>query len=432
MFSMKYISLTICLLLIINGCCLVATAANNLTPSSIKLSLTQKVSEMRVTWYTPSKGSSPIVLFGTSPFVANNSIYEQSVVATIEDLISVDWSGYTNTALLSGLLPLTTYFYAVGEKNEQLFSDVYNFTTAAADYSENVDPFSIVVYGDMGIYGGSHRTLARIVDRLDDFKFAIHVGDIAYADVTKASKDVGNETVWNEFLDMINPVSSHIPYMVCPGNHDIFFINFGIYRRTFNMPAPSLEDSWYSFDYNGVHFVSYSTEHLILPLSPQHDWLENDLKTYRMKNPGGWIVLYAHRPFYCSTSWSYCVKDDYKVMLQDSLEYLLFEYNVDLFIGGHAHSYERTLPVYAGNVANYGTYDAPKATVHLVVGTGGCQEGPDPGWQQPAPIWSTGERLLDVGYGVVSFANNTHLQYQFINTTSNTVRDEFWLTKGFW
>ncbi|EGG17205.1 hypothetical protein DFA_08192 [Cavenderia fasciculata] len=61
--------------------------------------------------------------------------------------------------------------------------------------------------------------------------------------------------------------------MVCPGNHDIFY-DLAAYRRTFLMPVESNDDNYYAFDYNGIHFISFSTE-LFIPFSPQHLWLES-------------------------------------------------------------------------------------------------------------------------------------------------------------
>ncbi|GAM22622.1 hypothetical protein SAMD00019534_057970, partial [Acytostelium subglobosum LB1] len=433
MMNLKYVSTLVLIVLALST--MIATAKNNeLTPMSIKLALTQDVTQMRITWNTRAHGSSPLVLYDTQPFNTSNFVRLPQLEANTEHIYQAlggGWNEYVNTALLTGLTASTTYYYSVGEKDELFFSDVFNFTTAATDFNADVTPFSIVVYGDMGIWGGSQQNIQRITERVDDFSFAFHLGDIAYADLTSGSKDLGNETVWNEFLDMVNPITSHIPYMVCPGNHDIFLVDFDIYRHTFQMPCP-VSDAWYSFDYNGIHFLSYSTEHLVTDLSPQHNWIENDLKNYRKKNPDGWVVVIGHRPFYCSTVWDYCNKDTYKGMsMIDSLEHVFYMYNVDLYITGHAHAYERTLPMLKGK-AEYGTYDAPRATVHMVIGTGGNQEGPDGGWDEPAPAWSVGERLLDTGYGIFDFTNSTHLHYSFVNATTNEVRDEFWLTKGNW
>ncbi|EGG24260.1 metallophosphoesterase domain-containing protein [Cavenderia fasciculata] len=405
---------------------IVFAASNNVTPQSVKLALTTtSPSSMRVSWFTYNSGSSPSALLSVdgqfNPYdynAANVALFTGSS----EGYDTFQWSGYINTAVMSDLQEHTTYYYSCGDKESNKWSQVYNFTTAAAPAEQSfVTPFQIVAYGDMGISGNNTQTLQAIEQRIDTTAFILHVGDIAYADLGKSALDSigGNQTIWNEFLNVITPLSSTLPYMVCPGNHDIFY-DLAAYRRTFLMPVESNDDNYYAFDYNGIHFISFSTE-LFIPFSPQHLWLESHLREFRKSNPNGWLVVYAHRPIYCSTTWSWCNTDTYRVIIQDSIEPLFKKYNVDLYITGHAHSYERSLPVYSGEVA--GTYEKPEATVHIVK------------QQQQQQILTmvmskmVGGRFLLTGYGLLSFENDTSLHWEFYGP-EDTVLDEFYLTKA--
>jgi hypothetical protein len=61
-------------------------------------------------------------------------------------------------------------------------------------------------------------------------------------------------------------------------------------------------------------------------------------------------------------------------VLQAALEDLFKEYDVDLYLCGHVHAYERQWPVYKNQVLAK-TYAPPESTVYIVDGAGGCPEG---------------------------------------------------------
>ncbi|KAN0029278.1 hypothetical protein ACTFIV_011161 [Dictyostelium citrinum] len=406
----------------------------NVIPESVKLALTKSKNQMRVTWYTIDISSAPTILYSTEMFEP----IEDSTFSSIGDVISYDTIGFDgkiNTAIMSSLSASTMYFYCVGDKSSNVWSPIFNFTTNQFDAPfGQVIPFTTSFFGDMGwIEGNSLNsdvyTVDNLLSRINEIQILHHVGDIAYADKQKSHDLPGNQTIWNKFQNSISPLSSHLPYLTCPGNHDRF-IDLSVYTKTWQMPVDFESDSWYSYDYNGIHFVGFSSEHDYFPLSSQHIWIENDLKQYRKSNPNGWIVMYSHRPFYCSVVWDWCsnidVVESKKIYLW-SLEDLLYRYNVDLFISGHAHSYERTLPVYKNKIM--GDINSPKATVHIVVGTGGDVEGEDMVWQN-LQTWTTGIRTSINGFGLLNVINSTTLNWQFIANINNTIVDEFNLTKG--
>ncbi|KYQ99998.1 metallophosphoesterase domain-containing protein [Tieghemostelium lacteum] len=403
--------------------------AQNLTPSSVKLAFTGENSEIRVTWFTFKESKQPYVQYSTEYIQDPNTSSEEDVTfvkAESHAFLTIGWHGIPHNSILSGLADGTTYYYAVGDKEASQWSQVYNFTTRVLSNNDQVSgPFAFAVYGDMGSVK-NNVTVANLIPRVDSLDFIMHVGDIAYADLTDKSFIGGNETVWNIFLQSVECLTSQIPYMTCPGNHDIM-VDLAIYRKTFNMPTENEFDTYYSFDYRGVHFVGISSESDYFPLSPQHIWLENDLKTYRESNPNGWVIAYAHRPIYCSTQWGWCYKSLIREKFQEYIEDIFYKYNVDLFLAGHAHDYERSLPVYQNQVMN--DYSDPKATIHMVIGTGGNEEGEDHDWLS-APSWSTGIRSSDTGFGQVTIINATTILFEFIDNQSNTVLDSQYINKG--
>jgi len=83
----------------------------------------------------------------------------------------------------------------------------------------------------------------------------LHVGDISYAD--------GASYRWDDFLVKIAAITSMVPYMVVPGNHELWF-DFAAVAARWTMPRPwnnSNSDSlYYTFNVGGVSFVMLNTE----------------------------------------------------------------------------------------------------------------------------------------------------------------------------
>lgn len=65
--------------------------------------------------------------------------------------------------------------------------------------------------GILGMHDGMMQRMTRApLARVD---MVLHVGDIAYAD--------GSQQVWDDFMDLIEPYASRVPYMISVGNHEV-------------------------------------------------------------------------------------------------------------------------------------------------------------------------------------------------------------------
>lgn len=86
----------------------------------------------------------------------------------------------------------------------------------------------------------------------------------------------GYSSQWDVFFDQIQPLTTSMPYMTVPGNHERDWPNSGDrfpaqydsggecgvpYNRRLKMPSPAEDKPWYSFDFGPIHFLQYSTEH---------------------------------------------------------------------------------------------------------------------------------------------------------------------------
>lgn len=251
--------------------------------------------------------------------------------------------------VLKGLQSETRYFYICG--SELGWSAIFNFLTPRfdSDWSPH-----IALFGDMGNENAQSLAYLQQESEHDLYDAIIHVGDFAY------DMDTDEAKVGDQFMNQIQQIAAYVPYMTCVGNHEEKY-NFSNYRARFSMPG-STENLWYSFDLGPVHFIAISSEayyflnYGIKMVVKQYEWLVNDLKEAnkpenREKRP--WIILYAHRPMYCSndaptdcTNYETVLRVGLPFTHFFGLEDLLYENGVDVQIYAHEHSYERLWPLY--------------------------------------------------------------------------------------
>ena len=403
------------------------------TPEHGHLALTDSPYEMRVQW-TSGANYSPVVLYGLSSTDLPYSLMGSSRTYSLKDLCGEPANmsahfidpGQLHDVLLTGLKPNTKYFYRYGNKKHK-FSSIKSFTTPPMHGSETTVKF--IIYGDMDItpYPGSEATVKHVLHS-NNVSFILHIGDMSYAG--------GLGYRWDEWMTMIAPIASAVPYMVTIGNHEqctlmggnkdpskepLFHPYWGNYLHDsggecgvpllsrFHMPDNGNHLFWYTFTYGSIFLIQLSSEHDYTPGSHQYMWLMNTLnKINRHTTP--WVIVASHRPMYCS---SLSDKENaVSFQIQRALEALLVEHNVDLFIGGHYHAYERTCHVYKSKC------NSQKGMVHIVVGTAGSHL--DSG-QQVKVDWSLCYKVF-FGYGRIS-VNRTSLLWEFVRNDNGEVID---------
>jgi len=146
----------------------------------------------------------------------------------------------------------------------------------------------------------------------------------------------------------------------------------------------------------------------------QRKWLENDLQQANLeRDVRPWVVLFGHRPFYCSSDSNDCntVAQD----LRDILEDMINEYHIDVVLQAHKHNYERTYPVYQSKETQQ-NYENPQAPMYYVVGVGGVDKNSDFDLVQPS--WSA-DRDTKYGYLLMSAPNENTLQMVYLSKSFN-------------
>lgn len=343
---------------------------------------------------------------------------------------------YVHRVKLTDLQPGQTYEYVCG--SEQGWSPVFAFT--AMRDGTNWSP-RFAVYGDMGNINAQSLPRLQQDTQKGLYDAVLHVGDFAY-DLDKEYGKIGDE-----FMRQIEPIAANLPYMTCPGNHEMTN-NFSNYRHRFVMPGDELGDKmFFSFNIGPAHIISFSTEYYFyvyygpMQAVEQYKWLERDLQEAnkpenRAKQP--WIITMAHRPMYCSNNdKDDCAKSESIIRTGWPkfhllpLEPLFYKYGVDLELWAHEHSYERLWPVYDRKVYNGSyaePYTNPDAPVHIITGSAGCQERID-NFTRTVEPWSA-VRISDYGYTRMTIYNDSHLYMEQVSDDQNgKILDSFMIKK---
>ena len=398
-------------------------------PEQIHLSYGDDDSSMRVTWSTLNKTDKCLCFYGTSWSTSKE-------VQGYSTLFDVGHTQYIHRVTFNRLQAGQQYLYQCGDG--KWMSDVYAFKAKRTDGAYQP---RIAFYGDLGVVNERSMGKLKLEILKGDFDVILHVGDFAY---NMASN---NSRVGDQFLNMIQPLTTRIPYMTCPGNHEVYG-NFTNYKHRFTMPNDvNSTKMFYSFNLGPAHIVSFQTEYYfdlqygVKQIWEQWNWIREDLEeANKNRKQRPWIITMGHKPMYCSnkdkddcTNNESVIRTGLPFIKTFGLEDLFYKYGVDLTLWAHEHSYERLWPLYNRMVRNGSTdqpYTNPQAPVHIITGSAGCYSGHDPFKNNThvAP-WSA-FRTLDYGYSRMQIYNHSHLYMEQVSTDVNAVIDKMWLIKG--
>jgi len=381
-------------------------------PEQIHLSLTGKQDQMVVMWMTPEYTNSSVVKYGISK---DNLYYITNGEKLYNYHFNNPW-GYTSpmihVAILPNLNPDTKYYYICGD-NEGGYSSQNWFITAPSEPK----PFTFIAIGDNGHTENAVNVINAIVKDyyyIKPYDMVVSVGDLSYAD--------GYQPYWDDWGRILEPISKNIPYMTCVGNHEAERNEHLPFLKRLRMPANESNSDggnlWFSFDYSYAHFIMISSEDPYLRNSAQYNWIKSDVKKInRKKTP--WFIVVMHRPWYNSNQLHQYEGEE----MRKTLEPIFYPYNVDLYLTGHVHAYERTHAIYDFKM-NHG------APVHMTIGTAGTHEGLWNHWIQEKPVWSAFRSALYWGFNEYTIFNETHFHGIFRDSDNlDHIVDQFWLIK---
>lgn len=276
----------------------------------------------------------------------NSEIKNKDTEAVKIDVDKITEYSYKGEA--KGLKPGTKYFYQVGSVAGGK-SEIGTFQTA----KENQGKFTFLQYTDtQNAYWNQHLideagygadTLKRALATAPDAEFVIHSGDVVeIAEV---------EDEWVDLFEKSKESFLKTTIAPAPGNHDEYALNYNEkfpqkYNEHVNHGADGPIDggSYYSYDYNGVHFINLNTndnknETNKAVGEEQLAWIKKDVQDARGRG-AQWVVLNYHKPIF---SKSYHSLQDTDVMnVKDELMKLIDDLDIDIALQGHDHVLSRT------------------------------------------------------------------------------------------
>ena len=389
-----------------------------------------------VKWRTDSAIDS-VVRYGNDP----GSLTLSETVAT---------STTEHEVTLTTLSADTEYFYSIGTSTETLAGGDNSHFFFTSPLAGTAKPTRIWAIGDSGTADANAQAVR---DAYSSFTGAIHtdlwlmLGDNAYSDGTDSEYQAA-------VFDMYPQMLRKSVLWSTLGNHDGHTADSasqtGPYYDIFTLPTgaeaggvASGTEAYYSFDYGNVHFIcleSYETDRSTS--GAMATWLLADLQV----NDKEWVVAFWHHPPYTKGSHNSDTESRLVEMRENFLP-TLEQYGVDVVLGGHSHSYERSFLI-------DGHYDVSSTFLESMKKDGGSgSEDGDGAYQKAAVVASAHEgavysvagssgkisggslnhpamfiSLNLLGSLVLDF-NGNRLDASFLDSTG-TVQDYFTILKG--
>jgi hypothetical protein len=327
----------------------------------------------------------------------------------------------------------------------------YNGTFHTRLEANDSGAFTFVTYGDSAS-GDPPTNFIAVQNRINalDPAFSLLLGDNVYSSGTHAEYDLRLDPTKNAALTTYN--KNHIDYFGF-GNHDVGYNSGQAARENYSMPIPVQgvtspvplafdadvqEEENYSYDYGGVHFVTFDTNNWqnTAALDKQLNWAVADIAAAQARaTPPNWIIVFGHHPITSLGGHTEHTPDDY---YYDQVLARLGPGGVgaDLLLFGHAHNYQRSYPL-TGHVGSTATYVldpddnyAKGAGLPLVVqGTGGvglgygASDATFSGSYLAKAMDSNTSIAAQFGFGKVDVTPST-LTYSYVNTLGQ-VLDSF-------
>ncbi len=256
------------------------------------------------------------------------------------------WASSSNTVATVNQSGLVT---AVGAGTATVTATAEGKTGSAAITVSAAEPQGeiLIAAGDISTCtNNDDEATAKLLDAIPQGLIAL-LGDNVYETATKWDYDNCYHPTWGRHLARTKPSA---------GNHEYQTAGAAGYFAYFGSAAGDPAKGFYSYNHGGWHIIVLNSNIARDAASTQVAWLRADLAA----NSGAACTLaYWHHPRFSSAT------HGNNTSVQPFWD-ALYEFNADVVLAGHDHSYERFAPQTPTGVS-----DAARGIRSFVVGTGG-------------------------------------------------------------
>lgn len=296
-----------------------------------------------------------------------------SAVNNLDKQVSSNALTTEHEVKITGLNPLTKYYYSVGNTSTTLSgpSELHHFKThpIPGTYA----PLRAWIMGDQGKGNQGQRDVRDSYISYTGNKptdLWIWLGDNVYDDGT-------DEEYQTKSFEIYPDEKKYMTIWPTPGNHDYNsvcgipcgqdpMLHTGPYYDIFSLPTngeaggvPSGTELYYSFDYGNVRFINLNSElgsldsaynyigasinqNTDVTLLPMYQWFVEDLAD-ALEKKRDWIIVYWHQPPYSKGSHdSDAFITIYMKAMRENFLPVMEDAGVDMLFCGHSHVYERS------------------------------------------------------------------------------------------
>ena len=335
---------------------------NTVATDYTQVSLTpgEDETELNFAWYSLDNGSAatPVVHFGTS---RNSLTAYTGTAGDVDTSLTGGVAYHYNHVTVTGLEPNTTYYYTVEKNGEQTEVETYetqSFDTVKMLYvgdpqigaSKGQPQGNETLAAESGAANtaarndafGWNRTLEAALAQDPDVSFIISAGD--QVNKTGQAKE-------EEYAGYLSPDAlAVLPVATTIGNHDSLNAD---YMYHFNNPNAT---EYGATEAGGDYYYSYGNGLFIVLNTNNYNVAEHEqaIQEAIASDPdAAWRIVTIHQDIYGS---GLDHSDTDGMILRTQLTPIFDEYDIDVVLQGHDHTYSRSKLLY-GDGQTHGAYE---------------------------------------------------------------------------
>lgn len=409
-----------------------------------KIALTPGKTEkdLNFAWYSETKATPAVRVWKSGQDVSAAEVF----LGTADDISAENWQGSTYAA--ANKVNIENYFESNTKYNYQYTSDYKNggtvWSSAQSYNTADFDSFSVILTGDpqVGASGSStdedinddsvardtynwNLTMQQALKKDSDAAFLLSAGD--QIDKSGATSSGNKKTRESEYAGYLYPsVFRSLPIASTIGNHDMAGAD---YSNHFNNPnsednlGATAAGSDYYFSYGDVLFISLNSNN-----RNQEEHRQLMEKAVASNESAKWKVVIFHSDIYGSGEPH---ADTDAATNRIIFAPLMDEFDIDICLTGHDHTYSRSYQILDGNVVNYdisdGSVTDPEGTLYITTGSGSGSKYYNLLNYTPYYIAERTNECLPA-FSTIDF-NSTSLTIKTYDYTGNKYADDFTINK---